>query len=176
MRVHRILASIVIASTLMVSACSDKAIDNAKQQSVKTVEKPMHSGSAGQAGTAGSAVREAIKKKTLPEFPAMTIGKALEGYSHFTKYEWKETRTEAGKYYIDCVGWLDSKSGGITGLKSDIARQGVDIKFVVTPDGSFGLAMISRLEAKTDGNIYSYPLEDSKAIIEKIYGNKEIKF
>jgi hypothetical protein len=52
----------------------------------------------------------------------------------------------------------------------------VDIKFVVTPDGSFGLAMISRLEAKTDGNIYSYPLEDSKAIIEKIYGNKEIKF
>ena len=157
------------------SACAEKA-DNVTPQEKKSAKVSPHASSAGQSGSGESAVAEAIKKKTMPAFPSMSIGTALDGYSHFTKHEWKETRTDSEKYYIDCIGWLDTKSMGIASLKNSVSQVGVAVKFVVMQDGTFGLAMVSKLEAKTDGNVYSYPLEDAKGILEKIYGNKEIRF
>ena len=127
-------------------------------------------------GKGWGAVAEAIKKKTMPAFPAMSIGKAFDGYSYFTKQEWKETRTDSRKIYIDCIGWLDTKKMDISNLKNGVSQRGVAVKFVVMKDGTFGLAMVSMIEAKTDGNVYTYPLENAKGILENIYGNKEIQF
>ena len=167
---------VMVCFSMLISACSEKTFDVVAQQKKKEPGKSMHSVPASQAGSGESAVTEAIKKQTLPDFPSMPIGKALEGYSHFTKLEWKETRTDSGKYYIDCIGWLDTKTMDVASLKNGVSLHGVAVKFVVTQDGSFGLVMVSKLEAKTDGNIYSDPLEDAKGILEKIYGNKEIRF
>jgi hypothetical protein len=36
--------------------------------------------------------------------------------------------------------------------------------------------MVSKVELRTDGNIYSEPLPDIQSILNKLYGNKEIKF
>jgi hypothetical protein len=36
--------------------------------------------------------------------------------------------------------------------------------------------MVSKIEAKADGKLYSYPLEDSAGILARIYANKEMVF
>lgn len=167
---------VMVGFSLLFSACSEKSTEFAAPQSAKAPEKQLHSGSAGQAGSAESVVIEAIKKQTFPEFPAMTIGKALDGYIHFTAHEWQGVRTDRGKYYIDCIGWLDTKTMDVANLKNGVARQGIGLKFVVLQDNTFSLEMVSRLEARTDGNVYLYPIGDAKGILGKIYGNKEIRF
>lgn len=168
--------SVILAFTLLMAACSERQSDitvlHNKEDSVKTV----HSGVPGQAVSGESAVTEALKKQVLPEFPAMPIGKALDGYSHFTNHEWKGTQTETGKYYVDCIGWLDTKTLNVASLKDGVSKRGVAVKFVVVQDGSFRLAMVSKLVAKTDGSIVSSPLEDAMGILGKIYGNREISF
>jgi hypothetical protein len=54
--------------------------------------------------------------------------------------------------------------------------QGVVIKFLVKPDGSYGVVMVSKIELKTDGKMYTEPLPESSVILKKLYGNKKIEF
>lgn len=168
---------------VVLSACSEKKADvGAPQNSTGTAtSNGGHSGtsaspSSNQPVSGDVAVLETVKKQALPKFSKVTIGNAFEGYSYFKKREWKSIRTNANKYYIDFYGWFDAKIMDANSLKNGISQQGVSVKFVVNQDGSFGVVMVSRVEAKTDGSMYSYPLEDMKSILIKIYENKEIQF
>ncbi len=104
-----------------------------------------------------------------------TIGAVFEEYRYFKSREWKETRNTAGKVYVDFKGMF-SNTPIAKSLKDGVSRQGVEVKFVVEPNGNFYVGMISRIDVKTDGMMSLYPLEDGDKIIKMIYDNKEISF
>jgi len=175
--VSKILAIFIVAGfPLLVTACTENKSNVSAPQNDRVPVKSVNYEPNSQADSGEGAVTEAIKNQTLPDFPSKSIGKALDGYAHFTAHEWKGTRTDSGNFYIDCIGWLDSKTMDLESLKSGVSRHGIALKFVVAHDSSFRLAMISRLAAKSDGSVVSYPAEDPKWLLEKIYSNKEIQF
>jgi hypothetical protein len=160
--------------TLGITACSEHK-ENPKNQQMLSTEKPFHGISASSQIKMNGFI-EVIKQKTLPTYPNKPIGTAFEDYSYFTKREWMETDSANGKFYIDFTGWFDPKKLDAASTKSGITMRGVGFKFLITKDGAFGLVMVSKLETKTDGKSYSYPLEDIKGILGKVFANKEIQF
>lgn len=117
-----------------------------------------------------------VAKQKLPEFSSKTLGAMFDDYRFFSSRDWNETKTATGKVYVDFKGLFVTDALNLELVKKDIARQGVEIKFVVEPDGKFYVGMVSRIEVKTDGKMFMYPLKDGKKIVEQIYGNKEIVF
>jgi hypothetical protein len=115
---------------------------------------------------------KAIKGVKLPHYPSKTFGEAADSYRYFSKKEWKETRSTNGKVYVDFTGWLKHTSPDF----SDVSMRGVGIKFLVNPDGSYAVVMVSKVELKTDGKIYSDPQPDISGVLSKLYKNVEIKF
>jgi hypothetical protein len=168
--------TVVVATFLGLVACAEKSPELPKNNQKPRYDAPLvHGDVSGQKGVP-SGLDEVIKKKILPDFPSMTIGQAFQNYGFFSKQEWSQTRSANDTYYIDCIGWFDTKLLDLTSIKNGIARQGVGFKFMIAQNGTFGLVMVSRIEAMTDGKIYSYPLEDARRFIAKIYEKKEIKF
>ncbi|WP_145017505.1 hypothetical protein [Geobacter argillaceus] len=127
-------------------------------------------------GITGSGIADALKDKTLAGYESTTIGTAFDSYKYFTKKEWKETSAQNGKIYIDFIGWVGTNALDAVSIKDGVSARGIDVKFVINPDGSFFVGMVSKIDAKTDGTFYSYPLEDSAGLLTKIYANKEIAF
>lgn len=121
-------------------------------------------------------IANTIKAAVLPDFPSKTFGDAVKDYKYFTKIEWKQTKSSHGKVYVDFTGWLKKQRFDIVSIKNGISAKAVGIKFIVNSDGTYGAVMISKIESKTDGNIYSVPLDDLKVFLNKIYKNEEIKF
>ena len=117
-----------------------------------------------------------MKNAKLFNYPAMTIGEAIDGYKYFTKREWKETRSTRGKIYVDFTGWLKKGLFDFSSIKKGISSRAVGIKFLVNPDGSYGAVMASKVEIKSDGMMNSVPIDDLDGILKKIYANKEIRF
>lgn len=118
-----------------------------------------------------------FKDKKLADFPSVSIGDAFDRYTFLTKKEWKVQSSSRGKnVYIDFTGWFDSKTIDNSEKKDGVRERGVEVKFVVYPDGSFRAAMVSKLEMKADGKRYAYPHGDLNGVLAKIYANQEIKF
>lgn len=129
-------------------------------------EKPVNPAT-GEIGLA-----KVIKNVKLSNYPSKTFGEAVDSYSHFSNRVWKETHSKNGKVYVDFTGWLKNSPFNT----SKVSVQGVGIKFLVKSDGNYAVVMVSKVEYKTDGNIYSEPLSDISLILSKLYGNVEIKF
>ena len=164
------------AALLGLVACTERGSELPANKQTSLEEIPsVHGGGSGKKAVPVG-LDEVIKNRTLPDFPSMTIGQAFQEYGFFTKQEWSQTRTANDTFYIDCFGWFDTKTLSLESIKNGIAKQGVGFKFMIAQSGTFGLVMVSRLEAKTDGKIYSYPLEDARSYIAKIYEKKEIRF
>jgi len=117
-----------------------------------------------------------LKDNKLSDYTNLTIGAAFDSYKFLEKKEWKESRSQNGKFYIDFTGWAGSLPKGIDSLKSGVSARGVNVKFVVNPGGEYYVTMISKLEARTDGKLNVVPFEDKKRILDAIYLNKEIVF
>lgn len=130
----------------------------------------------GDLAAGDSGLAKVLKAAKLPHFQSKTFGEAIDGYRFFSKKEWKETASTRGKIYVDFTGWFKKPSFDFSSIKKGISAQGVGIKFLVTPDGAYGVVMVSQVELKTDGNIYSTPMPDISAVLKKLYGNEEIKF
>lgn len=118
-----------------------------------------------------SGLAKVIKNVKLPNFQSKTFGEAVDSYRYFTKKEWKETYSSNGKVYVDFTGWLKSSPFD----HSSVSAQGVGIKFLVKSDGNYAVVMVSKIELKTDGYVYSDPLPDISSVLKKLYGNIEIK-
>ena len=118
----------------------------------------------------------AIRGKTLAGFKTVTIGEAFDTYRYFDKKEWKESRSTNGKIYVDFWGWFKESAIDEASRKNGIVARGVEVKFVVNPEGDFYLAMISRVEKGADGAEHDYPIDDKQSILKAIYGNREITF
>lgn len=156
---------------LGMTACAEKKNESSAKKKVPDVRMTVHTASSDPGKVVTMA--EVLKQKTLPDFPAMPIGKAFDGYKYFKKKEWRETRVN-GKYYIDFVGIVDSSIAEVT--KTNITVQSFMFKFVIMEDGTFGLVMASKDESLKDGTIRSFVVNDVRILLEKIYGNQEIRF
>lgn len=174
----QIFTVFAISFLFMLPACSEKLTEAPVELKAKGADITMHPEPKHKPGEKINllGLAEAIKKKTLPDYPAMTIGKAFDGYSHFTKKEWKETFAENGKIYVDFIGWAETKVLDLGGGGKGIFGKGLAVKFVINQDGGFFVAMVSRVEVTTDGKISTYPLADLKFFIDSIYANKKIIF
>lgn len=172
---RKIFMIAVLVVSIGVTACAEKKVEPENKSESKKNEMKVHGGgSSKEPNTSG--FKDVVKKQTLPGYPAMTVGKAFDDYSHLVKKEWKETRAPNGTMYIDFSGWLEGNSLGIDAIKKGLSRQGVEVKFVISRDGVFFVGMASKLEATTDGKVNVYPLSDVKAILDSIYANREITF
>jgi len=170
----RILFLVVVLSALSVFAggCSKGGAEGTGKGITP------HGATQGEKNPEGSSegIAGALKGKKLGEYTASTIGEAFGSYSHFDKREWRETAASYGKTYVDFWGWFKPGELDAAATKNGIAARGVEVKFVITPDGEFYVAMISRIESSGDGRKYLYPLPDKKRILDAIYADKEITF
>jgi hypothetical protein len=118
---------------------------------------------------------DVLKKLKLANYASSTIGDAFNNYKFFARKEWQETHVK-GKTYIDFTGWFKSDHFNISSIREGISLEGLGVKFIISPDGDYGVVMVSRVVAKTDGMLYSYPQTDISGILDKIYANREIRF
>ena len=119
---------------------------------------------------------EVVKGIKLPGYTTSNIGAAFNNYRYFGSRKWRETRFPDGKIYVDFWGWFNASKFDVALINNGITARGVEVKFVIYPDGAFRVAMISKIESRVGGKISAYPLEDKKSIMDAIYANKEITF
>lgn len=165
----------VLGCSICVAACTEKKADSIDIVDTKKAAMKVHGGD-GIKSTDTAGFVGVVRKQTLRAYPEMTIGKAFDRYSYLTRKEWKETQSAKGTIYIDYAGWFQGNQFSVDAIRKGISMQGVEVKFIIKPDGEFSVGMASRLEAATDGTVNAYPLSDVKVILDSIYSNKEISF
>jgi len=151
----------------------------AKFRNSNKLNKPFH----GDLSTADSAVTvtpgvAALKNNHLDVSSKKTIGEAFDAYKYAIKKEWRETATKNGPHYIDYICWFNVGPVSYSALKEGIVKQGLEIKFVIHEDGVTYIAMASRIDIKSDGMLYTTPLEppEIRKTVTAIYENREITF
>jgi hypothetical protein len=117
---------------------------------------------------------ETLKGARLADYPARNIGDAFEGYTYFTSREWKETRTPNMKIYVDFYGMRRAKLLSLNSKTNETYSHGINVKFVINPDGKFYVAMVSKVDIMSDGKMYVEPIEEKKQVLDAIYNNNEL--
>jgi hypothetical protein len=117
-----------------------------------------------------------IQNGTLAGYKKMKIGEAFEKYRFFKKKQWTETRGDNSNFYVDFIGYDPSGIFDLKSKKEDVSARGIEVKFVIYLDGSYGVGMVSKIEKKRDGTIMRYPLADSKSVLDAIYSNRKISY
>jgi len=137
----------------------------------------------GDMDTSTSALRDSpvlaeLKNNHLEVSSTKTIGAAFDAYKHATKKEWRETATENGPYYIDYICWVKVSPVSSAALKEGVVKRALEIKFVIHRDGETYITMASRVDIKSDGMLYTTPLDppEIKKNVTAIYENREIPF
>lgn len=170
-----ILSVTIIAVSFFSGGCSNREAEKLSQQDQKG-KLSVHGTAPVQVGNQEKAMVTVIKKQPLKDFSPTPVGTVIDDYRFFTKKEWSESENSKGTVYVDVTGWMNSNTLDSKSIKNGISARGIQIKFAIYENGAFGVAMVSRVEAKTDGKVYAYPLEDRKGILDRIYANKEISF
>lgn len=119
---------------------------------------------------------DVLKKLKLENYPAKTIGQAFGEYSYFTKVEWKESPGSYAKTYVDLTARVKKKFFGLDKSWDGVAVRNLEVKFVMKPDGDFGVVMAARVDVKRDGTIERVPFNNLNLLLNTIYSNKEISF
>lgn len=167
--------AIMVFFSICLVGCSQQGESKMQQQVRKT--STVH-GAVPSKGVEDLGMVSVVKKQVLEGYASAPVGKAIDGYRFFSKKEWSESSNSKGTYYVDVTGWLDASTIDLASIKEGIAARGVQIKFVVYENGAFGVVMVSKVEAKTDGKMYANSLDNSKAqqVMNSIYANKELAF
>jgi len=126
----------------------------------------------------GSPILQSLKRNHLEVSSVKTIGEAFDAYKYAIKKEWRETPTQKGPYYIDYTCWFDISPVSAVALREGVVKRGMEIKFAVLDNGETYIAMVSRIEIKSDGMRYATPIDppEIKKIVTAIYENREISF
>lgn len=117
-----------------------------------------------------------IQDAILRGYSKAKIGDAFGNYRYLKNKEWSETRGARGTFYVDFVGlspvgWFD-----FAARRNGISSRGIEVKFVVHPDGAYEVGMVSKVVVKTDGKTYRYPQTDITGILDAVYANKAISY
>lgn len=159
------LASAMIGVMVLVGACTKEGADK------QNVEKPAQQSGA---DTPNAGLVNAIKNGKLANFKTVTIGSAFDAYKYLTKKEWKAETLKSRHVTVDFTGWFEPGTLNDKDKQDGITSKGLNVKFVIEPNGSYYVFMVTKLEAKSDGKIYGTELQDSAGIIASIYANKKI--
>ncbi len=114
-----------------------------------------------------------IKRGKLVNYPSATIGTAFESYKYLTNKEWKLER-QSRYFIVDFIGWFEPGTLNENDIKDGVTGKGLDVKFVINPDGSYYVLMVLKIETRADGKAYRSELQDSAGVLDKIYANKKI--
>ncbi|GAB7026492.1 hypothetical protein [Geotalea toluenoxydans] len=137
------------------------------------VQSPHATAGNSRSGTTG--MTGVIQRASLPDYKAMTIGEAFGKYGYLKKKEWRETRAANGNIFIDFTGYVPAGWFDFKMKKAGVSARGLEVKFVIYPDGAYGLGMVSNVEVRTDGKIYRTPRTDAKTVLDAIYANQKFK-
>ncbi len=151
---------------LLVSACTKEAANTSDK---RNTERP------GGTETASISLVDVIKKQKLANYQSTTIGNAFDSYRYLTKKEWKAESLKSRHFTVDFSGWFEHPTLNEEDLKDGITARGLEVKFVVEPDGSFYVLMVSKIESRSDGKMYRYQLQDGTGILASIYANRKIE-
>ncbi|HIJ96086.1 MAG TPA: hypothetical protein HPP94_10220 [Desulfuromonadales bacterium] len=121
---------------------------------------------------------DALKKNHLELSSTKTIGEVFDSYTHAITKEWRETSSENGPHYIDYICWFNISPVSSVAIRDGVVKRGLEIKFVVRGDGETYIAMISRIDIKSDGmrSVSVIDPPEIKKIVTAIYENREITF
>jgi len=158
----------MIAGTVLAGACAKNGKDSPEKQNV---EKRAHQV---DARTPNAGLINVIKDGKLANFKSATIGSAFDSYKYLTKKDWQAAPLKSGHITVDFTGWFEPNTLNDRDVKDGVTARGLNIKFVIEPNGSYYVFMVSKLESKSDGKIYSSELQDSAGILASIYANKKI--
>ena len=120
----------------------------------------------------GNAEIDIVKNEILGNYQSLTVGNALDNYSHFSDREWNFIKTENGKKVVEFRGAYDIEPL----LKNtDIEQFYLLIQFTINADNkSFYLSYIGREEVFKDGKIKNFGLEyHANGLFNNIYQNKD---
>lgn len=117
-----------------------------------------------------------LKQQKLANYPGKTIGKAFDEYRYFSKVTWKEFPSSNAKTYFDLTARVKKKIFGLDRSWEGVAYRDLEVKFVVKPDGDYGVVMASRIDVKKDGAVVRIPMQDLSGLLNSIYANREISF
>ena len=162
-----LLVSLMIMLVVLAGA------SNGVNRSDKQINKPQFHG---RQETVYGGLVDFIRKQKLVNYQSMTIGRAFDAYRHVKRKEWKEASSNSRKIIIDFIGWFDPSILGKNDIKNGVTGSGIDITFVVEPDGSFYVFMVSKIVSRADGTVSRTQSGDIKGILDKIYANKKIIF
>lgn len=162
------LLSVMMTAILPIWACTKDGADGPDKQDR---EKPGQ-----QRGAPNVGLINVIKNGKLANFPSVTIGNAFGSYRYLTKKEWKQTLLKSGHITVEFIGWFEPESLNDGDMKNGITGRGLEVMFVINPDGSYYVFMVSLVEAKSDGTVYRNQLHDNAGILTKIYANSKITF
>ena len=162
-----LLLLFVLVFAIFLGACTKNETDSQDKHK---------SGTSGQSNGAESTTPgliNGIKRGKLVNYQSATIGTAFDSYKYLTNKEWK--LEQQNRYIIvDFVGWFESDTLNEEDIRDGLTGKGINVKFVVEPNGSYYVFMVSKLEAKSDGKIYVSPYNDISGILTRIYANKKI--
>ncbi|MHB8845676.1 MAG: hypothetical protein ACYC7L_13135 [Nitrospirota bacterium] len=165
-----ILVSLVVGLTVIAGACEKKGTDRLEKRNV------VSPGSQGQSEKVYSGLVDFIRKQKLVNYPSATIGKAFDSYSHLMRKEWKETPLKNGRATVDFTAWFEPAVLNNADHKDGAAGTGIDVTFMVEPDGSFYVFLISKIENGTDGKMHRTQALNIAGVLDKIYSNAKYSF
>jgi len=162
-----LLLLFVLVFAILLGACTKNETDSQDKH------KAGISGQPNGAESTTPGLINGIKRGKLVNYQSATIGTAFDSYKYLTNKEWK--LEQQNRYFIvDFVGWFESDTLTENDIKAGVTGKGLDVKFVVEPNGSYYVFMVSKLEAKADGKVYGSELKNSTDILTNIYANKKI--
>lgn len=153
------ISLIIIILSLAFNACS-KAKD----------EKPLK-----KADTPNGGLVEVIKKGKLADFQSVTIGEAFDSYKYLIKKDWKANILKSGHVTVDFTGWFEDSELNDEDIKRGVKEKGLEVKFVIEPNGLYYAFMVSKMELISDGSILKSEYPDINGILKKIYSNEKIR-
>lgn len=158
----------LIAIALLISGCSDAGKDQTPEN-IKNKGFHKSDPNSTDSNKNKNGLVEFVRGRKLQNYQKTTIGKAFDDYEHFVDKQWYDSRGTNKNIYIDFIGWNKGEA-----KKEGVIAIGYDVKFVIKPDGSWFVAMVSRLEKAADGTLDSIPLDDMKKVLDSLYGNKKL--
>lgn len=167
---RKIVMTLLLLAAVLQGAALAALAPNGAKSATPGVHGPMGAPPPGR--TLG--MIEVIKGASLPGYTNTKIGEAFDRYSHFKSKNWRETRGTAGTSYVDFIGSAPPRLLDLKSRWAGISASGIEVKFVVYPNGEYGVVMVSRTVVKSNGKADRYPLPDVKSVLDAIYSNRKI--
>ena len=175
-KIKNFFVTMTIGVLVFTAACTKGGVDSSDK---KVVENSVQST---EAKTPNAGLVDAIKKGKLANYQSKTIGNAFDSYKYLTKKEWMASTLKSRHITVDFIGWFepnawfDPNSLTDKDIKNGITGRGINVKFVIEPNGSYYMFMVLKIESRSDGKVYGYELQNSAGILANIYANKKIRF